>query len=172
MTLSKAQRLFLVTEQVIGPAIINFILNALIVWLVFRPSESVPVWGDPGVAFDVSSTMFILPLITCLITTPLVRRAVRSGKVPPLSWGPSDHALLRRLPGGLFLRSATLGLITTVITAPAILAILAASGLETVPLVEFAVAKGLFCAAIAMLVTPLAALYALAQVSGSARAGA
>lgn len=170
MTLSKAQRLFLVTEQVVGPAIINFVLNALIVWLVFRPSESVPVWGDPGVAFDVSSTMFILPLITCLITTPLVRHAVRSGKVPPLSWGPSDHSVLRRLPSSVFLRALVLGLITTVLTAPLVLLILAASGLETVPLVSFAVVKGLFCAAVAMLVTPLAALYALAQSSRPASA--
>jgi hypothetical protein len=169
MTLSKAQRLFLVNEQIIGPAIINFVLNALIVWLVFRPSSSVPVWGDPGVAFDVSSTLFVLPLLTCLITTPLVRRAVQNGKVAPLAWGPADHSLLRRLPSGLFARAVVLGVATTLLTAPVVIVLLGFIGVQDVPLLTFAIAKGAFCAVVAMLVTPLAALYALAQVSRPAQ---
>jgi hypothetical protein len=165
MTLSPPQRSFFMQEQIIGPAVINFVLNGLIAWLVFRTRALVPLWGDTSIAADVTSTLFILPLVTCLITTPLVHRAVAKGKVAPVSWALRDHPVLRRLPSGLFARAALLGLVTAVVLAPVVLGLLIATNVEALPVVTFAFTKGVFCAAVAVVVTPLAALYALAQAS-------
>jgi hypothetical protein len=165
MTLSPPQRLFFVQEQVIGPAIINFVLNGLIAWLVFRAQAQVPLWGDQSIVADVTSTLFILPLLTCLITTPLVQRAVATGKLAPVSWKLDEHVLLRRLPKGVFARAALLGGITALALSPVVIATLLLLNVHTLPVVTFAVSKGLFCSVVAVAVTPLAALYALAQAS-------
>lgn len=165
MTLSQPQRTFLIQEQVIAPAIVNFVLNALIAWLIFRPVGTVPIWGNPGLVADVSSTLFILPLLTCLITTPLVKRAVGSPKLPAVTFGPNEHPWLRWLPQRALARAVVLGATTAVLVSPLALAAILPLGIEALPVVPFALGKGLLCALVATVVTPLAALYALAQAS-------
>ena len=61
---------FLLLEQGIGSAVVNFLLNGAIAWLVFRGVAQVPLWGQQSIAGDTIGTCFFLPFLTTLIVTP------------------------------------------------------------------------------------------------------
>ena len=71
--MSPAQRRYLVVEQGVGAAVFNFVLNAVIAWLMFRRQDVVPLWGQQSIAGDTIGTSLLLPLITCLVVTRLAR---------------------------------------------------------------------------------------------------
>jgi hypothetical protein len=83
MTLSDAQRKYLVHEQIVGGALFNGVINAALAWLTFRHHPIVPMHGDPSILNDVIATSGLMPLFICLIGTPLVRKALRAGKFQP-----------------------------------------------------------------------------------------
>jgi hypothetical protein len=164
MDLSEKHRSWLIREQVIAPAAINFALNAGIAWLIFRGRGVVPLWGEGGIAFDAIATLFLLPFLTCLIVTPLVRRAVGAGKLPPLDAAIGLPQAIERLPSALLARSAVLGLGVVVAGAPLVLGAVAAAGGElAVP--TLVLSKGVYTALLAALVGPMIALRTLAEPS-------
>ena len=162
MQLTEKHRAWLIREQVIAPAAINFALNAGIAWLIFRGRGVVPLWGAGGIAQDAVATLFLLPFLTCLIVTPLVRRALGSGKLPPLDAAIDLPRLVERLPRALLARAAALGLAGVAGGAPLVLgAIAMAGGALAVP--TLVLAKGVYTGALAALVGPLIALRTLAE---------
>jgi len=162
MDLSEKHRSWLIREQVIAPAVINFVLNAGIAWLIFRGRGVVPLWGEGGIAQDAIATLFLLPSLTCLIVTPLVRRAVGAGKVPPLDGAIGLPQVVERLPRALLGRAAALGLGGVVAGAPLVLgAVAVAGGALAVP--TLVLAKGVYTGALAALVGPMIALRTLAE---------
>jgi hypothetical protein len=155
---SQAQRRYLLLEQGVGAAGFNFLLNAAIAWLIFRGADVVPLWGQQSIAGDTIGTSVILPFLTCLIATRLVRGHVRSGKVAPLGWSRDTQPWLGWLPRGLVLGGAGL-----LVFAPPVLVALAALGVTQLGLGRFVVFKASFAAAEALVVTPLVALWAIAE---------
>ena len=170
MKLSSRQRAFLLNEQILGPIAINFLLNALGVWIEFRHFAPTPMWTLPGVALDVVGALPGLPFIICLITTPIVKSMVRKKKVAPLEFGPGAYPILRSLPAHNFWRASALGITSLLVLGPPLVLALLALGLEQLDLWSFVMFKGLLCAALAAVVSPIAALYALAQAGESAPA--
>jgi hypothetical protein len=160
--LNAAQRTFIVNEQTIVPAVFNLALNAGLGWVVFKKFESVPLWGDPSIAGDIVGTLFFLPFLTCLIVTPLVKRAARAGKVEWLSIAPGEHPVLRLFPRSVWLRALLVGLASVVLFGVPLLGLLALLGVEGWSVSTMVSAKGIYAALIAALVTPYLALYALA----------
>jgi hypothetical protein len=113
-TLSTDQRRFFFWHAIVGAAIVNLTLSALIAWLSVRNEDSVPRWAaplvdKPSTIADTLGTFFILPLLTCLIFTAVARRELRHGRVEPLGWTWSPQSVLRRLPKGALRRGAALG---------------------------------------------------------------
>jgi hypothetical protein len=162
MDLSEKHRSWLLREQVIAPAAINFVLNAGIAWLVFRARGVVPLWGEGGIAIDAIATLFLLPFLTCLIVTPLVRRAVGAGKLPPLDAAIGLPQAIERLPRALLSRAAVLGMVGVLAGAPLVLgAVAVAGGALSVP--TLVLSKGVYTAALAALVGPIIALRTLAE---------
>ena len=86
--MSHQHRRFLVVEEVLGSTIVNFLLNAGIAWYLFRKAESVPLWGASSIGVDTLVTAFVLPVLTALIATFIVRRQVMRGKLLPI---PADE---------------------------------------------------------------------------------
>jgi hypothetical protein len=165
MDLSEKHRSWLIREQVIAPAAFNFALNAGIAWLLFRGRGVVPLWGEGGIAIDAIATLFLLPFLTCLIVTPLVRRAVGAGKVPPLDAAIGLPQAVERLPRALLGRAVVLGLGGVVSGAPLVLgSVLAAGGELAVP--TLVLSKGFYTGALAALVGPIIALRTLAEPFG------
>jgi hypothetical protein len=159
--LNAAQRTFIVNEQTIVPAVFNLALNAGLGWVVFKKLEQVPLWGDPSIAGDLVGTLFFLPFLTCLIVTPLVKRAARTGKVEWLSIAPGEHPVLRLFPRSVWLRALLVGLGSVVLFGVPLLGLLALLGVEGWSVGMMVSAKGIYAALIAALVTPYLALYAL-----------
>jgi hypothetical protein len=150
-------------EQGIGSAIFNLLLNGAIAWALFRHLDVVPLWGQESIAGDTLGTCFFLPFFTALIVTPLVRRRVRTGGIAALDWTRESHTLLGWLPVGTFRRALALGAVTLAVIGPlAILALqaLAVGELRFTPFVAF---KAVFAGLLALLVTPVISLWALAE---------
>jgi hypothetical protein len=160
---SSSQRRYLLLEQGIGSGVINFGLNAAIGWLMFRGMEHVPLWGQQSIMADTLGTCFMLPFMTALMVTPIARRHVRRGKVTALGWTLTSHPMLGRLPRGTAARGAALGLGCLVALAPLTLLALSAFDVAHMSMSRFVLFKASFAAVAGLLVTPLIALWAIAE---------
>ena len=164
--MSPAHRRFLLLEEGVGSVVVNLIINSVIAFLTFRGAASVPLWGQQSIAGDTIGTTLILPLVTCLIVTPLARRQVRSGRLAPLAGTPLG---LQWMPARTLSRGAVLGAISAVVVAPPALAVLTLLSITQQSFWGFVVFKAAFAAALGAVVTPLIALWA---ISGDDPAGA
>ncbi len=161
--MTRAHRRYLLLEQGLGAAVFNFVLNAGIAWLMFRGQEEVPFWGQQSIAGDTIGTSLILPLLTCLCVTPMARRRVVGGRLAPLGWTPRSHPFLGWLPRATLRRGLALGAAGVVLLAPVTLLALHAFDVDAMSLGAFVVFKAAFAAAAALVVTPLIALWAIAE---------
>jgi hypothetical protein len=154
---------YLYLEQPIGAFVVNLLLNALIAWAVCRGMTSVPLWGETSVGGDTIATCFVLPFLSVLIATPLVRREVRHGKLSPVSR--RDPAVARRrLPRPLAVRALVLGIAGLVVAAPLAIAGLVLAGVVAIPMPAFIWAKGAFGAVLGALLAPTIARAAIADL--------
>jgi hypothetical protein len=158
--MSPEHRRYLLLEQGIGAGVFNFVLNAAIAWVLFRQMETVPLWGQQSIAGDTIGTAFMLPLLTTLIASRVVRGHVRRGRVP--AWA-ADAPVWQRMPRGLFLRGLVLGVVCLVVAGLPATSALGAAGVAEMSFGGFVVFKALFAAALAIVVTPVIARLALAD---------
>ncbi|MBP1683905.1 MAG: hypothetical protein H6Q33_48 [Deltaproteobacteria bacterium] len=165
VAISAAHRSYLFREQVIAPALMNCALNGIIAWLIFRARSSIPVWGDGGLVFDTIATLFLLPFLTCLIVTPLIRRGVAGGKVPPLTWRAAEHGVLGYLPLSVWGRGAVIGGLAVGAGLPIIFGGLSLAGVAHLAPMNVVVLKGVYTAMLAGLVGPVIALCAISDAS-------
>jgi len=162
MLLGAEQRRFLAIHQGLVPAMINFVLNGAIAWALFRNAGSVPLWGgESNIGIDTLSTCFLLPAITCLIVTPLVRGQVKKGAAPAFAGAlPGWLAPFQRaLPA----RAAAIGLAGVVLGGGIVLGGLGAAGIEALGVAPFVTFKAIYAGILAALVTPAIGLLALAD---------
>ena len=157
--MSPRQRRYLLLEQGVGAGIVNFVLNAAIAWLMFRAATTVPMWGQQSVGGDTIATAFLLPFLTTLIVSRIVRGHVRRGHVTAFAWHGSR--LGDWMPAGLGRRGAVLGLLAVVTVGVPATALLAGMGVVEMSVGGFVAFKALFGAALATIVTPLIARAAL-----------
>ena len=160
--MTPAHRRYLVLEQGVGGAILNFVLNAAIAWGLFRSLATIPLWGSQSIAGDTIATGFILPFLTCMIVTPLARREVRRGRFGPVALATQD-SLLARLPARTWQRAVVIGLVGAGTAAPVMVLLLAAGGVTAMPFWPFIGFKATFAAALGAVIGPLVALAALAD---------
>jgi hypothetical protein len=153
---------YLFVEQPIGAFVVNFVLNAAIAWAVCRGMTAVPLWGQTSVAGDTIATCFILPFLSVLIATPLVRGDVRRGKLSPASL--RDEAVVRlRLPPSLPLRALLVGLGALAVAAPLAVLTLVLAGVTQVPMPGFIWAKAAFAAGLGAALAPTIAMAGIAD---------
>jgi hypothetical protein len=163
--LSPAHRRYLILEQGVGAAVVNLVINGAIAWAMFRSLATVPLWGEQSIAGDTIGTTFLLPLITCLIVTPLARRQVHGGRLAPLGWRIGRYAMLDRLPATALRRGLVIGALSALFVAPLAILALSVSGVDSMSFGSFLIFKAIFAAALAAAVTPVISLCALADVS-------
>jgi hypothetical protein len=150
--------------QVAGGVVLNFFMNGAAAWLTFPPVPSLPFWTRGNcAAFDTLGTSFFLPLVTCLVLTPLTRRSLSPrGAVPAL-----DRAALpsfaRWLPANMLARGAALGALSMATVAHATILAGIALGAGALGRGDMALYKAVYTAILGGLVTPLLGLRALAD---------
>ena len=167
MFLSEAQRKYLIQDQIIGSAIFNALLNALLAWLTFRRHASVPMKGDPSIIGDAIGTAVLLPLLTCVIVTPLVRKVLKTGKLEPLVTPSPARSMVLWLPRLSFARGLVLALGALATCAPIYLGLLVVAGIDQLSVGAFVAIKTVYAALMAGLCAPVIALYVMAAESGA-----
>ena len=165
VSVSPALRRYLLLEHGIGSAVFNFVLNGVLAWLLFRGVAEVPLWGQQSIAGDTIGTTLFLPLFTCLIVTPLVRRHLRARDLGPIGWSPTADALVRWLPASAFRRGLSLGAACVLAVAPLAIGTFVALGTTAMPFWGFVAFKAAFAAALALAVQPCIALWVVRSES-------
>ncbi len=160
--MSPAYRRFLLVEHSVGSAVVNFLLNGVIAWLLFRHLALVPLWGQQSIAGDTIGTTFFLPFITCLIVTPMARRQMRSRNLGALRWSPATYPALAWVPASTFRRGLVFGASCVVAVAPVALVLLVGLGVASMPFWSFVTFKATFAAGLAAVVQPIIAWWAIA----------
>jgi hypothetical protein len=153
-------RKYLVGQSVAG-AVINFFLNAAIGWLLYRQLPRVPLYGAQSMAGDVVVTSLLLPVLICLIATPLIRGEVARARLPAVSWLRPGSGRAVPLPSNLFLRALLLGLLSALLVSPIMVLALRWLGVHGLKFWSFVAFKASFAAALAAVITPIVASRAL-----------
>lgn len=160
-------RRWIVAKGLLATAAINAVLNAAIAWLGVRGQDTVAFWGVPlveaSIFWNVVGTLFLLPLITCLLATTAVWRDLGLGALSPLPGQGARHRWLAALPAGRLRRGAALGAAAVVGLAPPLLLALAALGPADLSRTGFVVCQTAFAVLLGALVTPIVALRAMAD---------
>lgn len=160
--MTNEQRRFLIVDQGIVGGVINFVVNGAIAWYLFRAMAQVPMTGgSQNILGDVVGTFFLLPLIVCLIVTPLVRRQVRSGKLAALNWDRATHWLYRHMPASSFMRGLVLGVACTIVLGLPLFGLMAAFGITSMAYWDFVITKGVYAGVLAAIISPVIAFAAL-----------
>lgn len=160
--MSAAHLRFLLLEQGIGAAVFNFVLNGAIAWGLFRSLERVPLWGQQSIAGDTIATCFFLPFLTTLIVTPLVRQRVRAGTIAALGWTRETHPAIGWLPSGTATRGLVLGVACALVVGLLSVWVLRRVGVAELALWPFVGFKAAFAAGLALVMTPVISLWAMA----------
>lgn len=164
---SLSQRRFLIRNQIIGAAVFNAVLNGFLGWLTFRHHPAVPIAGDPSVVGDAIGTAVLLPLLTCVIVTPLVRRAIAHGTVEPLGTIVGNVDMVLWLPRRSFVRGLVLSLLCLAWLTPLYLAPMLLADVDRLAVGAFVFLKIIYSAVMAAWVAPATALYVLATTRPS-----
>ncbi|WP_432470224.1 hypothetical protein [Amphritea sp. HPY] len=154
---------FLAIEQGVVPGLFNFFINGGIAWWLNRELEFMPLWGGTSIIVDTLATALLLPLLTCLIVTPIIASQMRRGKLAPLPVAmqeraclPSDSSLKRGLIAGII---GMLGVALPVLVWWSLY------GPRTLELYDFLWFKASFAAILGAGITALIAWWALLDAS-------
>ncbi|MFO0590774.1 MAG: hypothetical protein U0441_24740 [Polyangiaceae bacterium] len=166
MALSPAHRNLLL-GQAIGSVLLNIPLNGGAAWATFPPIAALPVFAKGNcVAGDTIGTSFFLPLTTCLILTPIVRRVLRSGAVKGLARADLP-GYARILPKNFVGRGALVGLLSALTLGVLTLVILGLVGPAEMTRGQVTLYKAVYTAVLGIIVTPLFGYRALADLESA-----
>jgi hypothetical protein len=160
-------RRWIVLKALLATAAINVAVNAAIAWLSVRGQDGVPLWGAPLVEtstfWNLVGTLFLLPLITCVLTTTAVRRDLRLGSLVSLSGLRPAHPWLAALPPARLRRGLACGALAVIALAPPLTLALVLSGFPELTRGQFIACQAAFAVLLGALVTPPIALCAMAD---------
>jgi hypothetical protein len=163
--LSRRHLRFLLIDEVLVSTIGNFAINGAIAWCAFRKATSVPLWGSTSLAADTVATAFILPVVTALLASVVVRAQVIRAMLPPL---PPVHLARFAWSGRSPLqRGALVGAASIFVAAAPVVAGFALFGPAQLTTAGFIWFKASFAAALGAVVTPLLGWWALQDASRS-----
>jgi hypothetical protein len=154
-------------------AAVNFVVNGLLAWMTtightHLDLVAVPLIGAPSLVTDTLGTLVILPITTSLLCSLGVRGYRRRGLLDPIrlpTIGPIRW--LARLPSGDLRAGLVLAAWTAALLGPVSCALLVALNSSGVSRGSFVVYKVLLGVALGAVITPIVAIRAMAQRSGS-----
>ena len=158
---------YLLIGQVVIPIFINATITFGIGWITFHQQATVTVWVlDKGAVTDFLGACYLLPAITCLIATPIVRGQVARGEASSLTVNVTG-TWVRFFRGGLIWRATKFGLTSLISLVGPVMAGWALFGAETVATPWFLFSKVTFATLLGCVVTPLIAIVAMTDAPKS-----
>ncbi len=145
--------------------VFNTIISGVFAWGIFHGTAVIPRWGAKGIVVDLIPTVFMITLVMTIVLTLITRGRVKKGKLPAPTWGKSDLRINGWLPRNVVLRAVLQAATATLILVPLSALILVAAGVESMGFTVFFIFKLFYGAIIAVLITPLIILRALADTS-------
>ena len=109
--MSQAGRQRFLGVQLAVSAVLNALISALFVWLVFRGTDRIMLWGSTGLAADLVPTTFMITLMSTIALTLATRGAVRAGRL-------EGRRSRWRLPRNPFLRGLLFAAAATILLVP------------------------------------------------------
>lgn len=155
-----------VRREALTNGITNAVFNGLIAWWLVRHRDSIPVWGDEGLAVDFIATAIILVFIVSLIVMPMTRRKVASGVLPTTVWqtGTTRSVLEFMARRHLAVCALLLGLLSAVLFVPPTLLLTEALSISALSAEQFAVVKALWAGVVAaVMVVAMISIVAVAK---------
>ena len=125
-------------------AVINVVLNPVVVWLMYRQLDFVPLWGRNSIVVDTALTSVILSLLVTLFTTGGLRRAMQTGRVTATGEFPRAGGLLSYLPKQAWPLGLLLGLAMACVLTPFTFGLFQAFSYSGLPLAWFALFKAMY----------------------------
>ena len=155
-------RLFTI-EQGLLPILGNAFGNGIGAWVAFGALGVVPMWGWISMAGDIALTAFLLPFITTLITSAIIKKQVSSGSVPPVP--PNYLKQVEWLWCSPFLIGFLLGGLSFTVTALPLILILTTLQVDQMTVVSFCIFKAVWTGFLAMVYSPVIATWSLCRAS-------
>ncbi|HET6873548.1 MAG TPA: hypothetical protein VFH70_02150 [Acidimicrobiales bacterium] len=156
-------------NALIWPGVANVSTNGAAAWIATWGHRHVPLWaipGRPAAITDTAATFVLLPLITCIFATATVRRSQRNGALPPLLATPPRPGFLRHVPAAPHHRGLVIGAVTAISLSPVALVALLLIDPGGMSRTDFVVYKATLGVGLGLVVTPIAAVFAMADTGG------
>jgi hypothetical protein len=146
-------------------AVLNAVINGAIAWVSTRGVELVPEWSTQKISTitDTVATLFLLPLITCLLTAVSVHHDQRVGNLPQIRGLAIRSPALAALPRPVLSRAVACAVVSVVVFGPVAVVLLIVTDWGRISPGEFITFKTCFAVALGAVVTPLIALRAMAD---------
>ncbi len=161
---------YLIVGQALIPIFFNITIPLTLGLITFWNQPTVTTWAlDKGAVADFIGTCYLLPAITCLIATPIVRGQVTRGIVTaiPREDVPRWVSFYR---GSLFWRATKWGLTGLILLSIPVWLTWSQTADTTIPTSTFLTVKVIFASVLGIIVTPLIAFVALCDKSTAAQA--
>ncbi len=157
-------RRWLLANTVAGPAIVNLLLGALYARLAVG-SGSVPTWPHglhgPDLLADTAGTLFVLPLLTSVIVSPVIGTLKRRALTPVLVPAGRAAKLHARVPSAPLRRGVAAGGMCAIVLGPIAAILLAVVDPGTISGGAYVGYHSVLAAALGAAITPPLALLAL-----------
>ncbi|MBN1532276.1 MAG: hypothetical protein JXA20_06415, partial [Spirochaetes bacterium] len=155
---------FLILQGAIGIAI-NLSLNAGIGIYMVRGVDTMPLWGNPGIALDTLAVSFLLPWLTVVIVAPLAKMEMNKGTVEKFreELRSLRDSYLGFMPRGAFAQSMLISAGTAAIVTPLAVGILYCAGITGFAGNDFVLYKSALATLLTFPVNPLVWLSALSK---------
>lgn len=128
----------------VGAAVPNVVINPLLSWLLNQHHQVVPLLGTGGIAFDTGITALVLSLLVTFFIAPATRRDLAAGRVPSPLARPCDRDWPRLLPTREWALGLAPGGASAALLVPLTLWLCGLTGLSSLPLPLFALAKAIY----------------------------
>jgi hypothetical protein len=164
--LSPEHRRWIYLNALLITGIINALVNAGIAWLSVIGQHRVPLWAvplvdKPSTITDTVGTLFLLPLITCVLCTTAVWHELAAGRLGALGESTGARQLASRLPATRLRRGIALGALCTTALAPLFVGVLVAIDFTNLSPGQFVLYKAVFGLVLGVIVTPPIAVIAM-----------
>jgi len=134
-------------------AVINVVLNPVVVWLMYRQLDFVPLWGRNSIVVDTAVTSIVLSLLVVLFTASGARRALHTGHLVTTEVSPRAGRMLSQLPRQAWSLGLLLGLGIACVLTPLTFGLFHALGFPGLPFAWFALFKAAYTAPLGFVLT-------------------